>query len=187
MGSSSPNMGVNHLPCDFEDSGILNRSFSRESTWTSHGLLNSKSLTQYGWWKKVCTSWYGEYPTIYRGLAPSQVVQDLFHQQYQGRFSKIFVLGDLEIQITNVDMGEVVSKVSTETSTAWAWLVVQHLTSSSIGIQRGEPSWYHRFADLHSRLRYFSQTDFLHHPERTKIIYSYSNMEHFPYNKNATT
>ena len=34
------------------------------------------------WWLKSCTSSYVVYPIIYRVLAPSQVVQDVFHQQY---------------------------------------------------------------------------------------------------------
>ena len=36
----------------------------------------------YCWWKKSCTSWYGQYASIFKVLYVCQVVQDFFHQQY---------------------------------------------------------------------------------------------------------
>ena len=49
-----------------------------------YNTRNTKQLfiwVKEGWWKKSCTSWYGEYPVLI-GFQTSQVVQDFFHQQY---------------------------------------------------------------------------------------------------------
>ncbi len=49
------------------------------------GLRLGHPICWYCWWFRnpAFTSWYGKYTIIYRVLAPSQVVWDFFHQQYQ--------------------------------------------------------------------------------------------------------
>ena len=42
------------------------------------------------WWKKSCTSWYVDDTSIYKVFFTSQVVQDFFHQQCDGKLMILF-------------------------------------------------------------------------------------------------
>ena len=52
-----------------------------ESLHKSPSIQEMEMRISYGWWKKSCTSWYGEIYHYLQGLFYlSQVVQDFFHQ-----------------------------------------------------------------------------------------------------------
>ena len=69
-----------------QDSAAVYSCFDRQChQWDLDAFVYRWGLSTrwlwYCWWKKSCTSWYDEYPIIYRVLyIPGG--QDFFHQQY---------------------------------------------------------------------------------------------------------
>ena len=57
---------------------VIGRNPKRKDRLPSHTIFSRG----YCWWKKSCTSWYGEYPIIYRVSYMSGGAGFLNHQQY---------------------------------------------------------------------------------------------------------
>ena len=77
-----------HIDWDIDLSlGVLLRTWSKfridGMAPRTKALISMISIWPYSWWRKSCTSWWLVYAIILR-FNTSQVVQDFFHQQYEG-------------------------------------------------------------------------------------------------------